>query len=441
MGSGRTSPRLRAIAVLTLASMVVLAVLIVLSVLGMLGTPRDPGPDGSGAPGGGTELNVPDPATPATGTPTDTPATDSPDPAASAAVETLTIVWTDGNVQLDAVAPLTSAPWVSAVTLTRSAQTGLTGSVDADGVPRDVLPDGFRIPVTLTAVEPVGWARLVGPSLTQDELLLLGRLEPGRVLLSESSARLRGIGEGARVDLAGARDLEVVGVVSDRATSGSEFLVHVDDEALTWLGGRESLLVRHLPDRIEELEAIVETSGQDDLRVHRQHDTERDGPRVQLILGHVALKERFGEFAFRLVLNQREIVIDRAFVDEWIVSEQLPVIGTVRCHRLIMDDLRAAVDEMIAAGHEDWLSPRRYAGCYHPRRIGFGRENLSRHAWGVAIDLNVDLDLPGGGPVPPDDLIEIMGRHGFRWGGDFTTPDNHHFEWLGAAAAVRPERG
>ena len=120
-----------------------------------------------------------------------------------------------------------------------------------------------------------------------------------------------------------------------------------------------------------------------------------------LVLDTLTVKERFGEFAFRLVLDQREVVVERAWIEANIVDERMPVIGTVRCHRLIMDDLRAAVDDLIAAGHEDWLSPRRYAGCFYPRRIGFGRENLSRHTWGIAIDLNVDFSLPGAGPVAP----------------------------------------
>ena len=82
------------------------------------------------------------------------------------------------------------------------------------------------------------------------------------------------------------------------------------------------------------------------------------------------------------------------------------------------------------------------AGCFHPRRIAYGRENLSRHAWGIAIDLNVDFSQPGAGPVPPQEFIEIWGRHGFRWGGDFTTPDNHHFEWVGTAGrGPAPDRG
>jgi len=165
-----------------------------------------------------------------------------------------------------------------------------------------------------------------------------------------------------------------------------------------------------------------------------------DRQQVRLVLSQVDVKVRFGEFAFRLVPGQREVGMEREFVAEHITIERMPVLGNVRCHRLIMDDLRAALEEIVDAGLEEWLSPRRYGGCYHPRRIGTGRENLSRHAWGIAIDLNVDFMEPGAGPVPPDEFIAIMGRHGFRWGGDFTSPDNHHYEWVGEAARTRPER-
>jgi len=133
--------------------------------------------------------------------------------------------------------------------------------------------------------------------------------------------------------------------------------------------------------------------------------------------------------------------VDAAFIAEHIVVERMPGLGNVRCHRMIMDDLRAALDEAIAAGFEDWLRRPGYGGCFHARRIAVGRDNLSRHSWGIAVDLNVDFSQPGLGPVPPDAFIAIMGRHGFRWGGDFATPDNHHFEWVGEIAQVRPVRG
>lgn len=340
---------------------------------------------------------------------------------------------------------------VVATTPVRSANVGLFGSTDADGVPRDVVPRGMRIPVSVTAVDPATYVPVLGDWMGEGDAALLRALVPGEVLLSRSSAALRGLDVGGRVDLGAGRDLRVAGVVDDVTTRGNEFLVllaHADTVDLDF-GGRDALLVRHVGSSVARaaidalaqgpgtLRASAPSEGDDEDRVRVWHP----GRRTPLVLSTVEVKERFGEFAFRLVRDQREVDIERAFFAVNIVEERMPVIGTVRCHRLIMDDLRAAVDEMIAAGFEDWLSPRRYAGCYYPRRIGFGRETLSRHSWGIAIDLNVDFSLPGAGPVAPDELVAIMGRHGFRWGGDFTTPDNHHFEWVGEAALVRPDRG
>ena len=329
---------------------------------------------------------------------------------------------------------------VVATTIVRSATVGLLGSVDADGTPRDVLPRGMRIPVSVTAVDPSDYLDVFVGEVDASDVVLVQGLAPGTALLSRSSAALRGLDVGGTVDLGDARGLIVAGVVPDDVARGNEFVVHADDAAPIDLGfgGRESMLVRRagtrvVQDALDRWVEEVDPSGED-VRVWHA------GRRIPLVLSTVAVKERFGEFAFRLVLDQREVVVDPAFVDANIVEERMPVIGTVRCHRLIMDDLRAAVDELVAAGYEEWLSPRRYAGCYHPRRIGFGRETLSRHTWGIAIDLNVDVALPGLGPVAPDEVVAIMGRHGFRWGGDFTTPDNHHFEWIGEAALLRPER-
>ena len=218
---------------------------------------------------------------------------------------------------------------------------------------------------------------------------------------------------------------------------GSEFLVHVDDADRIGLGARESLLIRSLASIEPALEGIVARALEDGAGEHRVRPA---GPRAPIVLQATEVKLRFGEFAFRLIPGQREVDIEREFVDRWITTERMPVLGNVRCHRLIMDDLRAAIEESVAAGYGDWLSPRAYGGCFHPRRIATGRENLSRHAWGIAIDLNVDFAQPGGGAVPPDEFILIWGRNGFRWGGDFATPDNHHFEWVGSLASVRPEQ-
>jgi hypothetical protein len=347
-------------------------------------------------------------------------------------VERITVISAGEGLEGALVTTVADLDGVIATTRVRSATVGLFGSMDAEGVARDVLAPGFRIPVTVTALDPDDYlATHLGLSLEDAARLVL--LAPGRVLLSASSAALRGIGAGGTVDLGGVAGLEVVGIVDDRAARGSEFLVHREDADAIGLGSREALLVRHTETRAEALASMFE-GGEDDVRVWQ------DGEHVRLVLSQVELKARFGEFAFRLVPNQREVDIDRAFIAEHIVIQRMPVLGNVRCHRLVMDDLRAALEEIVDAGLEDWLVPRRFGGCFHPRRIAFGRENLSRHSWGIAIDLNVDFSLPGSGPVPPDAFIAIMGRHGFRWGGDFTSPDNHHFEWVGEAAQHRPVR-
>jgi hypothetical protein len=286
-------------------------------------------------------------------------------------------------------------------------------------------------------------------------------LVPGTVLLSESGARLREVGAGGtltvagRLDLSRALTLTVIGVVADELVSGAELAVHLDDADALGLDTRESLLVRHRDDgerpdgttagarMTEDLEALWLAVGRteeevEDAELRVRSLGAESGPR--LILGAIEVKERFGEFAYRPTPNVREVDIERAWIEENLRTVRLPVIGAVYCHRHILDDLAAAVDDLVAAGYSEWLSPRRYAGCWYPRRIMTGRAALSRHSWGIAIDLNVDMAAPGLGAEPPDELIAIMGRHGFRWGGDFTTPDNHHWEWLGSAATERPER-
>ena len=370
------------------------------------------------------------------GRPGPSPEVDAP----GAPSEVLSVVSSEDPLTDALVATFVGLDGVLATTQVRSATLGLFGSVASDGVPRDVPPAGMRIPVNVIAIAPDTYLDVLVVDIDQHDAALVTGLVPGSVLLAASAARLRGLDAGATMDVGRASALVVAGVVDDGVARGSELLVHRDDVDRIGLGPRESLLVRTAVSAsgptVESLfDAVLEESPDSDVRVWHGND------RVPLVLSMIAVKERFGEFAFRLVLNQREVDIERRFVDEWITIERMPVLGNVRCHRLIMDDLRAAIEDTVAAGLSQWLERDRFGGCFHPRRIAYGRENLSRHAWGMAIDLNVDFSQPGAGPVPPQEFIEIWGRHGFRWGGDFTTPDNHHFEWVGTAAAVRPDRG
>ena len=70
-------------------------------------------------------------------------------------------------------------------------------------------------------------------------------------------------------------------------------------------------------------------------------------------------------------------------------------------------------------------------GCYNPRKIRGGDKGgaISRHAWGIAIDINPS-DNPYGGIVRFDErLASIFRGWGFAWGGGWLYTDGAHFEW------------
>jgi hypothetical protein len=63
----------------------------------------------------------------------------------------------------------------------------------------------------------------------------------------------------------------------------------------------------------------------------------------------------------------------------------------------------------------------------------------SNHSWGLAVDIN-SQDNPRRRPLTtnlPRAVIDLWKRHGFGWGGDFsTTPDPMHFEYRAATSDV-----
>ena len=77
-------------------------------------------------------------------------------------------------------------------------------------------------------------------------------------------------------------------------------------------------------------------------------------------------------------------------------------------------------------------------GLFVPRRMR-GKESLSPHAYGLAFDINAELNPYGADPVPTgeygsvEEIAAVAAPLGWFWGGWFRTPDPHHFEWTGTA--------
>ncbi len=121
------------------------------------------------------------------------------------------------------------------------------------------------------------------------------------------------------------------------------------------------------------------------------------------------------------------IRIDPAWVARNIVTVDMPILGRVTCHRAIIDQMAAALAEIQAAGLGDEIYM--YSGCWVPRHMLWDPSRpISRHAWGLAFDINVPTNGYGATPQLHMGIVDAFRRWGFKWGGDFSTPDGMHFE-------------
>lgn len=123
------------------------------------------------------------------------------------------------------------------------------------------------------------------------------------------------------------------------------------------------------------------------------------------------------------------ITIHGDWVARNIVSVSLPGMPTTRCHRVMVPQLQAAVEELQARGLYGHLDPAQFGGCFNARHIDRNPNRpLSMHAWGLAIDFNTRDNALGAVPQMDPQVVEVFRRWGFKWGGDWRRPDGMHFE-------------
>ncbi len=117
----------------------------------------------------------------------------------------------------------------------------------------------------------------------------------------------------------------------------------------------------------------------------------------------------------------------KSWVESHIVTEQVPILGTVTCNKYLMPQLRAALLEIVQRGLSPEIHPDEYAGCYYPRYIA-GSTKLSNHSFGLALDLNVPGNQRGTVGEMDRTVVQIFKKWGFAWGGDWGYTDPMHFE-------------
>lgn len=314
---------------------------------------------------------------------------------------------------------------VEQVTVATAGLDWLIASRTADGTVLDAPPRGFRIPIEATAVRAADYERFVPLS---DRAAFEG-LGPGEVLLSETSAALRGADIGSILELDSGR-YEVAGIVSDTAARAYEVVLPatpaswdvVDRYALVQLErGRVRVRVSRTlrgalpPGRVLRIRAKGETP------YLRYGDA---------VMPQQMIKQSFGEFSGR-PLADGTIQIDPSWVEQNIERARVPILGDVACHRTFAQQLRRALGEVRRQGLSFLIDRSQFGGCYGPRFIGKvpgGR--LSHHAWGIAIDVNAADNAYGTRSDMDERLVEIMESLGFTWGGRWLIPDGMHFEWV-----------
>ncbi len=315
-------------------------------------------------------------------------------------------------------------------------------------------PSGYSYPMSTTFLTDDTIATLMGGDV-------LTGLTDRTLVMSSGTAALRGAQAGDVVTLrhvaGGTRDFTITQIVDDAITGGTELLML--PSAATRLGiSRESrVLIWGFADRDSIMQAlaaagVVQSASAGPGNVYDPPGTPRpirlrrswDPFDPDSTLGMARTKEVLGEFAYLLNSNG-SVTVDSAWRSANIPSNPPRAIGlTADCHVAIEPALQNALAEIATRGLSwtiDLSNSNRFGGCFVPRfnrltpnsSVGF----LSRHTWGMAIDMNTVDNCQG--CAPPGfartgggcETVRIFRKHGFSWGGNYTTPDGMHFEYVG----------
>ena len=148
-------------------------------------------------------------------------------------------------------------------------------------------------------------------------------------------------------------------------------------------------------------------------------------PNKNWVLPTALVKNYFGDFQIK-EKDGTWIIVEPTWRNENIERKEMPIIGRATCNKIMWKPLLGALNQVIDEGLENTLYKEEFqksGGCYAPRRINRFNAggSISRHAWGIAIDINVKS-----GYHPR--VVEIFNEWGFAWGGTWTSPDEMHFE-------------
>ena len=316
---------------------------------------------------------------------------------------------------------------VERLAVLESGQVRVTATFDDRGEPVDRPPDGFVIQLEARSYDEPATIEPFSPRLAA----ALAALGPDELVLGRSSASLRRLGVGGAIELDNGVRFRIAAVLPDEDVGSAE-VVLAGPGALEAAGAgpgvRRAALVEFTGTGPELEATLLAANGGEGVRVFggRGGDQERD--RQRSTLSQIEVKQTFGEFAFRP--SGSAIELDPAWVEANIVTVDLPLLGRARCHRVFAETLSTVLQSLVDDDLGELIDRQAFQGCWNPRTIA-GSARLSKHAWGIAADINFGNPTDGrpGSPVHPE-LLARMERAGFVSGHRWTTPDPGHFEYF-----------
>lgn len=286
-------------------------------------------------------------------------------------------------------------------------------------------PSG-KATLRIASVDPLPF-RSVAPASTRDAEFVWTALMSDRAVITFEAARKLGVKSSEEISVGGNR-IQVGAFADNGIPNIADVLVSPQVARKVHLGGPRLLVVG------AKTGVTIEALGRDlrkrlpgaRLRRIRPETESSDQPAPQPI-GTVS-GTTIGTMTFRILRNGF-IDPDPAWVASNIATGSVPILGSVRCHRIMFPQLSGALGEIAERGLAAEIRPGDYAGCYVPRFIDRDpRRGLSMHAFGLAVDLNVSTNgLGTRGNMHPD-VVTIFQKWGFTWGGVWSRPDPMHFE-------------
>jgi hypothetical protein len=264
-------------------------------------------------------------------------------------------------------------------------------------------------------------------------------VDSGQVLMGETAAKVRGAQVG---DVLILRDRKFVmhpftvgAIVADEFVNSGDLFM--SSSAAASLG--EMSISRIAITNIASPSSVLAGLKKYGIRIGTEYRlrTSWDRNNPDGTLGTATVKKLLGEFSYRPTVGSSILVADSWTSRNiaWKMRYTDIKLGN-NCHRIVAEAIQGALTEIRNARLSrfvDTQNSNRYGGCFVGRynRLAGNFGAPSRHAWGMAIDINTNTNPQGGVPQMNCAVVRIFRKWGFAWGGNFWPADGMHFEYVG----------